>query len=274
VTGRKVEQIAKWVAVFVSVGTLVWGIISYLIAYGVQAETHALEAKKPFLEYQLQLYKEAVKVAQVLATTDDDDIKEKNETRFWELYYGELGLVENGGLKATGGGVEAAMVRIANCLDAPTCDETSELPYLSLALAHACRNSLAASWGVPDWSAPVYSKVVTTTTPADGASRVSAASTVTIHFNEVVAIASTRTPFKLECPTGVRVGFTANPGWPGEASTFVLKPSSNLPPGVICTVTVLASNIADLAGTPLAADYISSFTVEKAPLRQSGVASP
>jgi hypothetical protein len=76
--------------------------------------------------------------------------KEKQETdaaikRFWSLYWGELALVEDKR-------VESAMVQFGRALES---DRTNtELQQASLALAHACRDSLAESWGVKQWHNP------------------------------------------------------------------------------------------------------------------------
>jgi hypothetical protein len=63
--------------------------------------------------------------------------------RFWELHWGELSMVEN--LE-----VEKAMKSMGDCLNGK-CQGCPDLKRCSLDLAHACRRSLAESWGVPDW---------------------------------------------------------------------------------------------------------------------------
>lgn len=108
-------------------------------------ETRRIEATKPFLERQLTLYAEATKVAAQVATQGDTESGKKALVRFWELYWGELALVENRS-------VEAAMVRMRNALR--TNASTEELEQASLAVAHACRNSLDRSWGIRAWSSP------------------------------------------------------------------------------------------------------------------------
>jgi hypothetical protein len=77
------------------------------------------------------------------------------ETRFWQLYWGELAMVENGGIKTKNGGVEGAMVRFGEELKKQSRSQLA-LQGLSLDLAHVCRDSLATSWGVQDWRAPDY----------------------------------------------------------------------------------------------------------------------
>jgi hypothetical protein len=150
------ETLIKWVSALVAVGGLVWGVTSFLITSRIQAETQQLEARKPFLERQLTLYTEATQNAAILATSSDADAIEQASQRFWELYWGELAMVENGGLNAKEGGVESAMVAFGQCLN-KACSQ-AELQPLALRLAHACRDSLAVSWGVQDWSAPTYTK--------------------------------------------------------------------------------------------------------------------
>ena len=150
------ETLIKWIGALVAVGSLLWGATSFLITSRIQAETRQLEARKPFLERQLTLYTEATQVAASLATSSNPDDLEQKRQRFWELYWGELALVENGGVGAKEGGVEAAMVVFGQCLDRG-CPQ-SELQPLALRLAHACRDSLAASWGVQDWSTPTYTR--------------------------------------------------------------------------------------------------------------------
>lgn len=113
--------------------------------YTRQIETRRIEATKPFLERQLALYAEITKVAAQVATQGDAESGKKALVRFWELYWGELALVENRS-------VEAAMVRMRDALRANA--STGELEQASLAVAHACRNSLDRSWGIRAWSSP------------------------------------------------------------------------------------------------------------------------
>lgn len=107
--------------------------------------TRRIEATKPFLERQLKLYTEASQVAAVIATTSNNAARSKAENRFWELYWGELALVENTE-------VEAAMVAFGGGLNNKA--SLGELQQLSLTLAHACRFSLDKSWGIHAWSQP------------------------------------------------------------------------------------------------------------------------
>lgn len=134
------KQALIWLGICILLAALGWSIISYVTTMRVQAETRKIEARRPFLERQLALYTEATKIAAQLATATDVEANAAAEMRFWQLYWGELGMVEDAG-------VEMAMINYGACLNNPDC---TELKRLSLALACACRQSLSSSWNVED----------------------------------------------------------------------------------------------------------------------------
>ena len=107
------------------------------------SEARRIEATRPFLEKQLDLYAEAARVCARIASAHDGA---GAVARFWELYWGELALVENRE-------VEAKMVRFGQALQYMP-EDRSELRHRALELAAACRASLARSWGVDVWVAP------------------------------------------------------------------------------------------------------------------------
>jgi hypothetical protein len=140
------QQIETWVKILSMLGAIVmfvWGVYKYFQNEQQRVENRRVEATKPFLDRQLKLYKEATQIAAVLATTRDLNEKDLTAKRFWELYFGELALVENKD-------VEAAMTDLKEGLaaDAPSVD----LQRYSLRLAHACRISLDQSWGIHAWT--------------------------------------------------------------------------------------------------------------------------
>jgi len=99
---------------------------------------------------------------------------------------------------------------------------------------------------------------VQSTVPTNGAGNVSAATTITINFSELVNVTSSA--FRLECPSGTPVPFTVTPASP--ASSFVLHPTSPLPGGTTCTVKVVAAQVTDVdASQHPAADYVFTFSV-------------
>ncbi|MCA1578040.1 MAG: Ig-like domain-containing protein [Acidobacteria bacterium] len=115
---------------------------------------------------------------------------------------------------------------------------------------------------------------VTTTTPTNGATQVAANTNITINFNENVNIQDA-TAFTVECPVATPVTFTVSPVAPGGANSFTLDPTSDLPFGTTCTVTVVAAKVTDVdAGDPpdnMAANFVFSFTTDQAPSVTSSV---
>ena len=114
-------------------------------------------------------------------------------------------------------------------------------------------NSSSFNVTAPDTAPTVFS-----TSPTNGATSVSPASTVSFTFNKAVNV--TLTAFTLQCPNGKSAAFKLSPNPPGGVISFTLTPTANLPFGVTCKATAVASQIADLAGTNLAANYSLSFT--------------
>jgi hypothetical protein len=111
--------------------------------------TSSMEARKPFLDQQLKLYMEATRTTSVIANCRIEGNPERvaAEARFFELYWGQLALVESVE-------VEKAMVDFQRAIvvpprsEAERRDEQKILQHLSFAVAHACRNSIAQSWKV------------------------------------------------------------------------------------------------------------------------------
>jgi hypothetical protein len=143
-----VDAIGKWATIALGLFGALWKVDSFVKA-------QAVNSRRPFLDLQLKLYTEAIQTTEILATSSDENELKSRAKRFWELYWGELGMVENGGLAAPDGGVEGAMVRFGNALRSDPANKHG-LQLLSLALAHTLRNSLATSWGVKDWRTPIY----------------------------------------------------------------------------------------------------------------------
>ena len=141
----KIETLTKLVTMFVAVATLAWGVNQYFENNKQQAESRRIEATRPFLERQLKLYTEATQVAATIATSENTSERAAAIKRFWSLYWGELALVEDKR-------VEAAMYNLGRALDQQLAKD--DLEQLLLKLAHACRDSLAISWGVKEWQNP------------------------------------------------------------------------------------------------------------------------
>jgi hypothetical protein len=103
---------------------------------------------------------------------------------------------------------------------------------------------------------------VTSTDPADGATNVGLDSNITVNFSEAVTVDSGA--FTLECPVGTNKTFASST----TATSATLDPSSDLPAGTTCTVTVKKIKIHDadtLDGfDEMDADVVFSFTTKAA----------
>lgn len=116
-----------------------------------RARTAELEARRPFLEKQMELCFQASEAAATLATTTDVDSWEEARATFWMLYWGPLSIVEQP-LKAGGAGpVESQMVEIGDALSALPADPelpARKLEQPSYQLAHKCRDLIFDSWDI------------------------------------------------------------------------------------------------------------------------------
>jgi hypothetical protein len=139
------NEVVALCGVFGAIATFIFGIIQWREQAIRTEETRRIEATKPFLERQLKLYTEASQIVAVLATAEDPGEKRHAYKRFRELYWGEMVLVENED-------VERAMVNVKDAIERHA--GQGDLQSLSLNLAHACRHSLARSWGVDVWARP------------------------------------------------------------------------------------------------------------------------
>lgn len=147
------ERNLKLVSALLAIAAFAWGVYTYRqtaeqrlaeeMAEAVRtAETRRIEATQAFLQMQLALYTEATVIVAKIANSDNQQEVAAATRRFHELYWGELALVERDA-------VATAMVAFRDALQANA--PQSALRPLSLDLAHACRDELAASWGTDAW---------------------------------------------------------------------------------------------------------------------------
>ncbi len=135
----------KLLSVAGAIASFLWGVWVWKDKSYKELAQQRIEATKPFLERQLKLYTEASQVAALIATSDEKSETQKAVTRFWQLYWGELALVENKE-------VESEMVAMGRAIT--TGANRDALQQASLSLAHACRESLDKSWGIQAWTNP------------------------------------------------------------------------------------------------------------------------
>lgn len=120
--------------------TFLWGVWLWKQNADRREDNRRMEASRPFLDMQLKLYTEAAQIAARIANASGDPDKDK--LRFWELYAGELSMVED--------------FDVANCMSEfgtalkKECDQEN-MQKASIALAHAMRDSLARSWSTNAW---------------------------------------------------------------------------------------------------------------------------
>ncbi len=117
---------------------------------------------------------------------------------------------------------------------------------------------------------------VASTNPADNAVNVGATSNISVTFSEPVT--ATTSSFQISCATSGTHAFNLS----GGPTTYTLDPTTNFTAGEVCTVTVVAAQVADQDGTPnnMAQDFIFDFTIAGGPptpihtVQGSGTASP
>lgn len=148
-----VENLSKVVSIAIAALAFAWGVWQYFRSERDKHEQlraerkrdahhRRIEATRPFLEKQLEFYLEATRVAAIIAVSKEEKAVCAATHRFKELFWGELALVEDEK-------VEIAMLGFKSALDSDL--PADELEQMSLGLAHACRDSLAKSWGTPVW---------------------------------------------------------------------------------------------------------------------------
>src|SRR5262245_7186497 len=97
------DSFVKNVGVLATVATLIGGSIAFfaqrsddLAQRKLQAEAAQRESKKVFLDKQAKLFFETVPLVSRLAiAATPDEMAEKDQQRFLELFWGELGMVED-----------------------------------------------------------------------------------------------------------------------------------------------------------------------------------
>ncbi len=160
---RKAEHRAKNIDMIVKALSVVVVLIGILFTYVQYSGTASLqrqqmlenekneiraasrESLKPFNEKRILLYTEASNVVAKLANLSEGKERQDARKRFFELYWGELALVEDKQ-------VESAMVYFARALEQYESNPASnaELQRQSLNVAHAFRESLKEGLDYPE----------------------------------------------------------------------------------------------------------------------------
>ncbi len=135
--GDRLEHTRKFLLIIGTFVVAVWTVWEFSASAGI-------EARKPFLQKQLTLCFEAVTQASTLATTTDPAKWQKAKSRFLELYWGELAVVEN---EAVAKKMIAFKQKLPSAIG-------NELPIKglegpSILIAHECRALIKDNWKVP-----------------------------------------------------------------------------------------------------------------------------
>jgi hypothetical protein len=148
------DSVVKNIGVLTAAATLVGSAIAFFIQRAddieqkaLQAEAVQRESKRVFLEKQAEIYFEMVPLVSRLANVNSASlIDEQDEKRFWELFWGELGMVEDvdvaRAMDIFGQSLKDFQSRNPNSL----CAEKRK--SISLTLSHCVRKSLGENWGV------------------------------------------------------------------------------------------------------------------------------
>jgi hypothetical protein len=125
-----------------------WLLSVVTVAVGIwqYADKQAQANREPFLKEQLKLVFEASETVAKLANVTDPKTWQEARTRFWVLYWGPLGLVEDAV-------VARCMIKAGQIIPGPEHAEVPPLPLsglkqTSIQLSHAARNLILDSWDV------------------------------------------------------------------------------------------------------------------------------
>ena len=132
---ERLDLAKKIVLIVGPLSVAIWTVLEF-------STTATMEVRKPFLKRQLDLCFEAVATTSRLATSSHGADWEKARNRFWELYWGELAVVENAAVALT-------MVKFGAALKKFQAGESNTiLRGPSINVAHECRALIRKSWGV------------------------------------------------------------------------------------------------------------------------------
>ena len=130
-----------WLKLFgsmLAIVTVAVGVFQYV-------STKQIEFRKTFWTEQFALYRKACSAAAAIAIAQDIKTAEKERYTFWNLYWGELSIIEHPEVKEAmvEFGTQLYEVEAGNA-------QSASLKLLSFKLARACRQSLAKTWNPVD----------------------------------------------------------------------------------------------------------------------------
>jgi hypothetical protein len=150
------DSLRTWLPVWTAILGGLWAAGTYIVQQDRiahrEAQVALVEAQRPFLEKQQELYFETARVTGAMGHTALDAKEWRPlEDRFYALYWGELSLVESKDVEARMIDVEAKVRAYKEHLDG----SASALNKASLCLAHVMRRDIQTGWGLPPASEPL-----------------------------------------------------------------------------------------------------------------------
>ncbi len=147
------DSAIKNIGVLTAVVTLVGSAIAFFVQRGddiqqrlLQAQVNERESKAVFLEKQAELYFEVVPLVSRLANAESADLTKGDERRFWHIFWGELGMVEDADVARAMDLFGTSLKALQGKIDNERC--AKQRKAISLVLSHCVRKSLGDNWGV------------------------------------------------------------------------------------------------------------------------------
>jgi hypothetical protein len=125
--------------IWFKLATVAGAVIAFIVGVAQYVYSSHNEFKKRFWEERISLYRLASSAASSISVAESKDIFDKARLDFWNLYLGELSIVEDKE-------VRDAMVAYGQELSGTDFSQRNNLTHLSYVLARACRHSLIATW--------------------------------------------------------------------------------------------------------------------------------
>ena len=112
-----------------------------------QAKVNERESKRIYLEKQAEIYFEIVPLVSKLAIAESAELIEKgDERRFWQIFWGELGMVEDADVARAMDLFGVSLDAFQGRIDNGQCAKKRKA--ISITLSHCVRKSLGDSWDV------------------------------------------------------------------------------------------------------------------------------
>ena len=155
------DSVIKNIGVLTAVATLVGSAIAFFVQRADEIEDRKLqtavnerqakaterESKRIYLEKQAEIYFEIVPLVSKLANAESAElIQQGDERRFWQIFWGELGMVEDADVARAMDLFGVSLNAFQGRIDKGQCAKMRKA--ISITLSHCVRKSLGDSWDV------------------------------------------------------------------------------------------------------------------------------